>query len=137
MLYSLVAGQGQRSLDPLDDSPWSFVLPRPDHEPSVRFESLGIALIATPVLGDLLLPVAAVRGDGKRAVLRATVPVAAVDEDCDAAAREDDVRPDASTAARLHLEINPEAEAGAVKGAPDGELRLGISTAIRPHDPAS
>jgi DNA (cytosine-5)-methyltransferase 1 len=65
------------------------------------------------------------------------VPVAAINEDCDPAAREDDLWPNGSPIVRLYLEVRPKPEADCVKRASDRQLRLGISTSIRSHDRAS
>src|SRR4051794_7321314 len=73
---------GQRRADERDRGLDRLVLPHPDHPPPACAQGGGDALVALAVAADLRLPVVGVAG-GHAAVVGASVPVAAVDEDGD------------------------------------------------------
>lgn len=69
------------------------MLPHAHDGPSCGLEGSRLALIAIAVDGELGRPIAGV-GAWTRAVLGASVPEAAIDEDEDRPAREDHIGPD-------------------------------------------
>lgn len=112
------------------------MLPDSNHHPPILFEGRGMAAVALHVLGDLRLPIRAIRR-GQRAVLGTAMPEASVDEYGDLPAREDEVGADAAALSRLYREVNSIPEARGVNGVADRPLRPGVAAAVRAHDPAS
>jgi hypothetical protein len=72
---------------------------------------------------------------GAGAMLGTAVPKAAIDKDGDAVPREGDVDTDISLTSD-NGGVVAKAEASSVQGRAQRHLRLGIATAIRPHDVA-
>jgi hypothetical protein len=70
------------------------VLAEPHYRPAGGLEHRGVLEVALAVARDLWPPVGRVRAPIPSAVRRAAVPVAAVDEHPQLAARENDIRPD-------------------------------------------
>lgn len=92
--------------------------------------------IALDVLGNLRLPVGAIR-PRKRAVLRATMPEASVDENRDFSTREYEIGADPAPLTRLDREVDSIPEAGSVSGFPNRLLGTSVAATIGAHDPAS
>src|SRR5699024_3363246 len=111
------------------------VLPEPEDAPSCVGERACGPEIAFSVRNDLRPPIGDV-GLRLHVMLRAAVPEAPVDEDCDPNAREDDVR-SAPAIRRIRGEVHAIAEAGCVQATTDLELDGGVSACVRAHRAAS
>lgn len=116
--------------DPLRGLRRNLMLPDPDHSP-FRSAQLSIAdAITLHVSGDLRAPIGSV-GSGTRAVLRASMPEAAIDEDRHLLAPKDDVR--SATQALQWLRVDAIAKAAPMKLRPKGKLRSGVPLAVALH----
>jgi len=111
------------------------VLPEPDHSPTCSLEGGVDAPIPFHVPAELGRPVPLVRG-GLPTVLGADVPEATVDEDGYLLSGEDDVRADLDVP-QVQSQVLPVAEAHAVKGLAQSDLRLGVRTPVGPHVPGA
>lgn len=106
------------------------MLPDPDHSPSGGAELSVIESITLHVSGDLRAPIGSV-GFGTRAVLRASVPEAAIDEDGHLLATKDDIG--SATQALQWLRVYSISKATSMKLRPEGKLRAGVSLPIALH----
>jgi hypothetical protein len=112
------------------------MLPNSNYYPAVLFEDLGMAAVALDVLSDLWLPIRAIRR-GKRAVLRAAMPEASVNEHSDLWAWKDKVGSDAAAQGRFYREVDSIPETRSVSGFANRPLWSSVAAAVRAHDPAS
>lgn len=109
------------------------VLPDAQHCPARRREQGAHALISLSVHRDLVRPEGGVAGR-RAVVIGAAMPEAAINEDGDLRAREEEIsrRPDAGFGSRVH----PIAEPRRVYEATNSHLWLGVGAPIRAHDRA-
>jgi len=107
------------------------MLPRPHDPPACTFQNRGCPNVPLLVALNFRRPVGAIRCR-KPTVLRASVPIAAIHEDGDATASEDDVRAGAQSIDN-DREVDPIAKANAVKPSPEGQLRRSIRPAVALH----
>jgi hypothetical protein len=110
------------------------MFPKPQRHPSGIFEGCIDIAIALNVSLKLRTPIRGV-GTWRDAVHRALMPETSVDEDSDAAAREDHIRPD-DAMPEPDGQVDPETEPARVEGAAQEKLRLCPSLPICLHDVA-
>lgn len=122
--------------DPLNRLIYWLVFPDSNHYPAVLFEDRGMTMVPLDVLGDLRLPIRAIRCR-KRAVLGTAMPEATVDEYSHLSTREDEVGSNTPALAWFDREVDPIPETRSVGGFANRQLRPSIPTAVRPHDLAS
>lgn len=107
------------------------VLPDPDYGPS-RCAELGLVeAITLDVSSDLRAPISGI-GFWARSVLRTSVPEAAIDEDGNLLATEDDVGPAAQALQWSGVDSIPEATSMQLR--PEGKLRPSVALPIALHD---
>ena len=109
------------------------VLPNPHAQPPRNGQQRVRLAIAFHVPFKLIAPIVLV-GPGLSPVLRAPVPEAPVDEDCDSRATEDKIR--RASLRRYRPGRNPVSEAKGVKSRTQGHFGAGVPAAVRLHDPA-
>lgn len=108
------------------------MLPNPNGRPSSRRECLVNFSVPLDVPSELGPPVALV-SFRLIAVIRATVPVAAIEQNQHAPPWEGDVGPERSSAIEINCVVAAEPQPGSVEGRPQGNLRLGITFAVSLH----
>ena len=124
----------EAGLDSITDFVGRLVRPEAQRPPPRFAEQLNLTQIALPVTSDLRLPVVAiVLRHG--AVLRTTMPEAAVDEDHDPLSREGDIDPYRPLACADGI-VDTEAYASRMEESSHRDLRPSIATPIRAHAPA-
>lgn len=111
-----------------------FVFPCPDHLPPGRIERYDSRFIAFDVPAELRDPVVLV-ALGRDVMVRAAVPEAAIDEDHDTSASEDDVRLDPNSVA-ADEQVLSEAQPSTVKLRPERLLRSGACATVATSDAA-
>lgn len=112
---------------------WILVLPNADHRPAVTFQSRSCRQVPTAVRFDFLCPVRLVRR-GPRAVVRAPVPEAAVNEHRDATGWEHHIRSHGPRARRPDRKVDSEPKARAMERGPQRALGPAVAPAVRAHD---
>jgi hypothetical protein len=103
------------------------VFPHSDNRPPCCCQGCVCVLITAPVAFELLGPPRRI-GLGLLAMLRASVPEAAIDEDRDALPRENDV--DSSSMAGQHRQVHPVPQPKGVERLPKSDFRGRVSRAL-------
>ncbi len=112
---------------------WVFVLPDSDHGPASGRKVRVIPLIPVFVPSKLCRPVAAISLRAG-AMIGASVPEAAINEDRELCSREDDVGVDRSTLGRnSNWVVHSKAETQGKEGRPNSPLGPGIAPSIALH----
>lgn len=117
--------------DPVRGIHGHLVLPNPDYGPSGCAECGLVKAVTLDVSSNLRAPIGGV-GSGAGPVLWAVVPEAAIDEDGNLLATEDDVGPAAQ--ALQWSGVDSIAEATPMQLRPEGKLRASVALAIALHD---
>lgn len=112
------------------------MLPNANYSPPILFKDFRVATITLDVLSNLRLPVGAIPRR-KRAVLRAAMPEASVDEYGDFAAREDEIRTDLAAPTWLDRKVDSIPETRGMRGFPDRLLGASVAATVGAHDLAS
>jgi hypothetical protein len=116
--------------DPLSGGSRVLVLPDPHRQPpSLAKESIRL-FVPAAVSTDFRPPVGRVR-PRRRGVFRATMPVAAIDEDGDLGTREDEVSPAVEIGKRSSIDAVTEAER--MRRTPYSQLWLGVPSPVALH----
>lgn len=124
---------GNCSFDRLYRLNYWLMLPDTNHNPSILFKDRSVATIPLDVLSDLRLPIGAIRRR-KGPVVRAAMPEAAVNENRDLLARENEIRTNGTASARLYREVNSISETCGMSGFPYRLFRSGVAAAVGAHD---
>lgn len=117
--------------NPVCGVPRCLMLPDPDHGPSGCAELSLVETITFDVSSDLRAPISGI-GSWTRSVLRTSVPEAAIDEDSNLLATEDDVGPAVQALQWSSIDSIPEATPMQLR--PEGKLRASVALPIALHD---
>lgn len=107
-----------------------FVFPDAQDHPALGFQHFGGIYVAIPVALDLPVPPVAVRGWASP-VLRAPVPEASIDKDCQLRAREGDIN--LSTPIAGYRQLYAVSESSSMKARSQGKLGRGVPTSKCRH----